>query len=99
MINDKSDWYSVFDNHKTNIRTIVSTYNRQDLEKFDLLSSEKLKNGLQLISVLNVAWFNAPDSKGVHYIPSWSAICNLCSESWVFEDEYEIENEESKNEL
>lgn len=86
MINDQNDWYSIFNIHKSNLRTIVSTYNRSELNKFDNLSVDKFQNGLELISILNTAWFNAPDNNAIHSIPSWGTLCNLCSESWVFEE-------------
>lgn len=89
MINDQSDWYSVFETHKKNLRLIVSTYNREELEKFDELSKEKNKNGLEISSILNTAWFNLPDRPSVQYIQSFNALCSLCSENWVFQEDEE----------
>jgi hypothetical protein len=33
------------------------------------------------------AWMAAPDRPHIHSWPSWGALCDLCSENWVFEPE------------
>ena len=34
---------------------------------------------------LQKAWSAAPDKPYIHKWPSWSALCDLCSEYWVFD--------------
>ena len=31
------------------------------------------------------AWGTAPDDLSIHFIPSWNILCDLCSETWVFD--------------
>ncbi len=44
------------------------------------------KNGLELSRWLNLCWIAAPDKPYIHSWPSWSAMCDLCSENWVFDE-------------
>lgn len=39
--------------------------------------------------VLQTAWQKAPDLPEVHRWPAWHILCDLCSETWVFEEERE----------
>jgi hypothetical protein len=32
-------------------------------------------------------WDAAPDRASIHFLPSWHALCDLCSEEWVFNEE------------
>ena len=34
-----------------------------------------------LVDDFDVAWATAPDSPGLHEIPGWSEMCDMCSES------------------
>lgn len=53
-----------------------------------------------LLTLLNQTWFGLPESYSSRQLPGFDALCELCSESWVFaEDEpapiYEPENEQT----
>lgn len=39
-----------------------------------------------IVKVFNDAWAAAPDNRSIHSIPGWSVLCDLCSESYVFDD-------------
>jgi len=38
-----------------------------------------------LKSFFEKAWMAAPDKPYIHSWPGWSALCDLCSEYWVFD--------------
>ena len=44
-----------------------------------------------LISLFNSAWFGIPESIGSHRLPGFGQLCDLCSESYVFQQEEEKE--------
>lgn len=42
-----------------------------------------------LLTLFSATWVGIPESMGAHSIPGFGALCDLCSESWVFEEEGE----------
>jgi len=59
----------------------------------DVEKAKEASDHSKLLKYLNGAWFSAPDRKWIHSIPGWSTLCDLCSESWVFDDK---ESDEDK---
>jgi hypothetical protein len=55
------------------------------LDPDDLDKWAKERNS-EIASVFNNAWFNAPDSGRIHLIPAWHIFCDLCSESYLLND-------------
>lgn len=53
----------------------------------DLLKSKENRNYERLLTYLNAFWAAAPDQPYIHSIPGWGALCDLCSENWVFYEE------------
>ena len=45
------------------------------------------RNGKELSSWFNKAWFAAPDKSYIHGWNNWYNFCDLCSENWVFYEE------------
>ena len=43
----------------------------------------------RLVNILEEAWESAPDSPGIHSIPGWHVLCDLCSESYLLYSEDE----------
>ena len=43
----------------------------------------KEERNSHLARYFNAAWGAAPDNPSIHQIPSWDALCDLCSEEWV----------------
>src|SRR5262245_785670 len=41
---------------------------------------------VSLISLLNATWFAIPESSEAHTLPGFRDLCDLCSESWVFDE-------------
>jgi hypothetical protein len=46
----------------------------------------KIKDGHKLARYFNGAWGLAPDQPGIHRIPGWHALCDLCSEEYVLDE-------------
>ena len=46
-----------------------------------------VRNADMLHDTLERIWANAPDKPIIHHWPSWGALCNLCSEFWVFQND------------
>lgn len=55
----------------------------------DFNEAVQKKDAPRVLAYLNGAWWHAPDKQWIHTIPSWSALCDLCSENWVFDEEEE----------
>ena len=54
-----------------------------------------------MLKWLNLCWLAAPDASHIHWWPNWGTLCDLCSESWVFnpdEAEIEIDSEDEGDE-
>jgi hypothetical protein len=49
-----------------------------------------------IVRYLSAAWCNAPDVMGLHSIPGWNMLCDLCSEEYLLHDEREPEQEEQE---
>lgn len=56
------------------------TLSRAALEK-----ARSERNHLVMAHVLQQLWEWAPDSAEIRRWPAWGTICDLCSESWVFD--------------
>ena len=50
---------------------------------------KEAKDGLGLVRLLNQTWFGMPESTEVRSFLAFGALCDLCSESWVFNEEEE----------
>ena len=54
-------------------------------ERFD--AAVKAKDWGTLVNLMNEAWFGVPESTSCWGIPGFGALCDLCSEAWVFQEE------------
>ena len=52
----------------------------------DLEQARSNKDWSRILSYFNAFWIHAPDEPWIHTIPGWGALCDLCSEYWVFEE-------------
>jgi hypothetical protein len=53
-----------------------------------VLFEEYLKNkNANLVSIFNDTWFGMPESESVRYAPGFGILCDLCSESYVLEEQ------------
>jgi hypothetical protein len=52
----------------------------------DILRCLKSRD-LKMLDYCQAAWCLAPDVPGLHEIPGWDDLCNLCSEGWLLQDE------------
>lgn len=62
----------------------LSHLKESDLIKYDRAVSASVYP--EIHRWLNRAWMALPDSESVQHLPYWSVFCDLCSESWVFEE-------------
>lgn len=65
-------------------KRITEKNTKDPIEEFDLAASNK--DHETLVRLLNQTWFGVPESTGCWSIPSFGVLCDLCSESWVFEE-------------
>ena len=80
------EWWNIFNEwYEPELLNIISRYLiESDVNKFKTAKDNNDWN--VAVSVMNRAWFNAPDCMGIHSIPGWGVLCDLCSESAVFDD-------------
>jgi len=84
VINNKEDWWNVLNIcHKDICKTISIIY-EPFLSVFCRVCQEKDEEAI--IKILNEVWWKAPDDPIIFEYPAWDAICDLCSESWVFDE-------------
>lgn len=82
LINTKEDWWNVLDTHYKNICITITNIYEPFLPSFCKAYQEKDEE--LILKILNEVWWKAPDDQSIHSLPSWDAICDLCSESWMF---------------
>ena len=69
-------WWNVLYENKEKIAAIIKMYYRQGgIDDFEIAIAATGTS--RLISIMNDAWFNAPDNKLVYQIPGFSAMCSL----------------------
>lgn len=64
----------------------------------DILKAKTERDWHRLWRYFHWAWEAAPDTITIHSIPSWSVFCDLCSETWVFQPDEEVEPMRDKEE-
>lgn len=60
------------------------------------LDELRTKHDPEISRWFNQLWAVAPDQPWIHGIPGWGTLCDLCSETWVFD--YEGINEREPGE-
>lgn len=81
---NKEEYWNIVDQHWENLYNILHMYLPQkDLAKAD---NFRLSKNPEISNLFNKAWENAPDIRGIHSIPSWYVLCDLCSGSYVLHD-------------
>jgi hypothetical protein len=81
---NKDQYWRLVDQHWADLINIVYMYAPNKVED---ASNYRLNQDPKINNVFQDSWWNAPDSPSIHYIPSWSVLCNLCSEAHVLFDE------------
>jgi hypothetical protein len=51
-----------------------------------LFEAREKKDWRALRKIFGDVWFGIPESMGAHSIPGFGALCDLCSEDWVFQE-------------
>lgn len=83
----KEEYWNIIDSHWENLYNIMVRFLPK--EKLAQADNFRLSKDSRLSSLFNDAWWNAPDSRSIHTIPSWHVLCDLCSESHLLGDESE----------
>jgi len=97
---NEKEWWTSLEEHWENLMAIMAKFllinpnttnpeinHHMKLE--DILNAKKNKDGHKLVRYLNDAWFAAPDKPRIHEILSWRILCDLCSESYVLDEQDE----------
>jgi hypothetical protein len=51
------------------------------------IESMRRHKSIDMPRYLNAAWGAAPDHPGIHGIPGWHVLCDLCSEEWCLHED------------
>jgi hypothetical protein len=85
----KEEYWNAVDAHWADIYNILVRFvPKEKLVEADHL---RLTKDSDIVHLFNDAWWNAPDSPSIHYIPGWNVLCDLCSESYLIHEESEEE--------
>lgn len=87
---NKEEYWQNVNDYWENLRDILGMF----LSKEQVLLADEMRQqqNPDIVRILNEAWWLAPDSRGLHSIPSWHVLCDLCSEEHVlYNGEEEIE--------
>jgi hypothetical protein len=85
QIKTRTDWWIVLSNEWSNLQLIFAKFLTSKGEE-QAREAFVNRDETLMLSVLNNAWWNAPDNPSIHEIPGWNTLCDLCSESWVFDE-------------
>jgi len=80
----KEDWWQVVEDNAEAIRDMLYSFQRDHREVFDPFL--KSKDWEKLHSLFNAMWSSLPDDPSIHGIKGFHALCDLCSEDWVFHE-------------
>jgi hypothetical protein len=77
----KEEYWEVVDTYWIDLYNILYMY----LPKDQVVEADnlRLQKNPKISNLFNNAWFNAPDNRSIHSIPSWFVLCDLCSESYL----------------
>lgn len=87
------EWWFLVDHHWNNLITIIARFSPE--HHAQAVGGKHKKNAYDVYSAMNHAWYKAPNSKTLHRIPGWSALCDLCSDFPAHEDGEENDKQES----
>ena len=85
----EKEWIELLEQYRVNLLSIVGEFTPERGSEFSRSMDEQ--DWPTTIHLMNLAWFAAPDVPELHRIPGWGVLCDLCSESWVFEPEEDHE--------
>ncbi len=82
MIKTIEDYWKLANDNIDNIKAITEMVNMHGYVIDKIIYD---CDHVALVSFCNKVWFALPDNRGLHSIPGFYALCDLCSESWVFD--------------
>lgn len=82
--NNEEEWIQTLTKWTPELQHIVDVYASGE----ELTALITAKDWTSIASILNKAWFNAPDCPTIHQIRGWHVLCDLCSEfAIIFQDD------------
>lgn len=81
------EWWNNVDTYWDKLYDILARFIPPEVLKEKDPDKLRLNKDTDLLRLFNDAWWNAPDSPSIHYIPGWSVLCDLCSESYVLNED------------
>lgn len=105
----KQEWWETLEAHWDNIWDILSMFlplskkvNCHDIQTETTMAQNveiaRKERSPDMVHYLNAAWWKAPDNPSIHSIPSWGVLCDLCSESYLIEEDVGEPTEENLTE-
>ena len=79
----KEEYWNTVDLYQKHLLDILEMFLPKDeSSKFDAYRTNK---DPKIVLLFDNAWSAAPDHIGIHDIPSWKVLCDLCSEAFLLE--------------
>jgi hypothetical protein len=86
-IETPEDWWTGFERIIPSMTTLQQlVWDEEKWSESELRNIEKNHQQSDALLVVNTIWVAAPDKAYIHTWPDWHNLCDLCSESWVFEE-------------
>jgi hypothetical protein len=80
---NKEEYWQFVDQYWEKLANIIRMFAPDQVE---LAREYAEKNDPRIANIFEESWGNAPDDISIHTIPGWSILCNLCSESYVLDE-------------
>ena len=77
------EWWANVNTYWASLESLIRAWAPNLLA--DAIECRESKNP-DLVDVLQTVWNNAPDTPGLHDIPGWNVLCDLCSEQYVLQE-------------
>ena len=100
LIETKDDWWTLLETSWSNILDMAVQVGAPlgqniDLDGKDMpisllkqMEDAKTAKNWEVLSIFfNKVWWMLPDESSIHSIPGFHSLCDLCSETWVFQEE------------
>jgi len=81
----KPEWWSLLKQYRPELEDIIKRFSPEYSISFG--NAIGRHDSSMLLTIMNDAWWKAPDSPEIHRIPGWSALCSLCSENYLVQPE------------
>jgi len=80
----KEEWIATLEKWWDELLCLIDKY-KENIEAIKQFKDKK--DYVSVVNELNSAWVMAPDDIVIHSNPGWNVLCDLCSESYLLEEE------------